>query len=144
MKEMIATEPEVRWPPRPGKRVAALSTAQLVAGLTGELEELIRKEVELAKTEARVDLKAGLKSFRWLGLALVAALAFVNMLFVALAMYLAQRHFAAPGRADRGGRASDRRAGSRASGQASLSCGRSRPRARQPEESWTWAKNRIA
>ena len=91
MKETKDEAPVRRWPPRPGRAVSALSTPQLVAGLTAELRELVRSEVELAKAEVRSDWKAELKSVRWLGLAAVAALGFVQMLFVALALWLAQR-----------------------------------------------------
>ncbi len=78
------------WPPAPERRVAELSTPQLVAGLTGELRELIARELELARTEVRIDLKAELKSARWLGIAAVLALSFLNMLFVAGALFLAR------------------------------------------------------
>jgi len=143
MKEEIATEPDVPWPPRPGKRVAALSTAQLVAGLTGELKELIRKELELAKTEARVDLKAGLKSFRWLGLALVAALAFVNMLCVALAMYLAQRMPPPLAALIVAGALLIAALGLGLLGKAAFVRPLETTR-KTAEETWTWARNRIA
>jgi len=78
------------WPPAQGRRVAELSTPELVAGLTGELRELIARELELARTEVRLDLKSELKSVRWLGIAAVLGLGFVNMLFVAGALYLAR------------------------------------------------------
>ena len=143
MKEDMATETDVRWPPRPGKRVAALSTAQLVAGLTGELKELIRKELELAKTEARVDLKAGLKSFRWLGLALVAALGFVNMLCVALAMYLAQRMSPPLAALIVAGALLIAAVGLGLLGKAAFVRPFETTR-KTAEETWTWARNRIA
>ena len=82
--------PANQWPPRPGRRVSALSTPQLVAGLTAEMRELVRKEVDLAKAELRVDLKAEAKSAKWLGLAAVMALCFLNMLFVAAALLVAR------------------------------------------------------
>ena len=82
--------PEAQWPPRPGRRVSALSTPQLVAGLTSEMRELVRKEVALAKAELRVDLKQEVKTAKWLALALVMALCFVNMLFVAAALFVAR------------------------------------------------------
>ena len=82
--------PANQWPPRPGRRVSALSTPQLVAGLTAEMRELVRKEVDLAKAELRVDLKAEAKSAKWLGLAAVMALCFLNMLFVATALLVAR------------------------------------------------------
>ena len=82
--------PENQWPPRPGRRVSALSTPQLVAGLTAEMRELVRKEVDLAKAELRVDLKAEAKSAKWLGLSAVLALCFLDMLFVAAALLVAR------------------------------------------------------
>jgi hypothetical protein len=91
MREESPNDAARSWPPRPGRRVAALSTPELITGLAAEVRELMRKEIELAKTEARADLKAELKSARWLGVAAVAALGFVNMLFVALALALAGR-----------------------------------------------------
>jgi hypothetical protein len=78
------------WPHAEGRRVSELSTPQLVAGLTGELRGLIARELELARTELRIDLKAEVKSARWLGIAAILALGFLNMLFVAGALYLAR------------------------------------------------------
>jgi hypothetical protein len=91
MKESKDQSPVRGWPKAPGRAVSSLSTPELVAGLTGELRDLVRTEIELAKAEVRSDWKAELKSVRWLGLGAVAALAFVQMLFVALALWLAQR-----------------------------------------------------
>jgi hypothetical protein len=81
---------ETEWPRRPGRGIAGLSTPRLVSSLTSELKGLIEKEVELAKAEIRVDLKAELKSVKWLGIAVALALCFLNMLFVALALLLAK------------------------------------------------------
>jgi hypothetical protein len=78
------------WPPRPGKRVTNMSTPQLVAGLTSEIRQLVRKEVDLAKAELRVDLKQEVKTAKWLGIAAVMALCLLNMLFVAAALFVAR------------------------------------------------------
>ena len=78
------------WPPRPGRNVSSMSTPQLVAGLTSEMRELVRKEVALAKAELKVDLKSEVKTVTWLGLALVMALCFLNMLLVAAALFVAR------------------------------------------------------
>jgi hypothetical protein len=82
--------PAPEWPPRPRRNVASMSTPQLVAGLTSEMRELVRKEVALAKAELRVDLKAEAKTAAWLGVAIVMALCFLNMLFVAAALFVAR------------------------------------------------------
>ena len=144
MKEEMATEPDFRWPPRPGKRVAALSTAQLVAGLTGELKELIRKELELAKTEARVDIKAGLKSFRWLGSRRSwPSLAFVNLLCVALALWLARACCRRRPRSSSPARLPRRAVIFALLGRASFVRPLESTR-KTLSESWAWARNRIA
>ena len=85
-----APAPTPAFPAVPVRRVSDLSTPQLVAGLTGELRELIAREMELVKTEVRIDLKSELRSARSLGIAAVLALAFLDMLFVAGALWLAQ------------------------------------------------------
>jgi hypothetical protein len=78
------------WPPRPGRRVAELSTPRLVAGLTSELRALVLKEIELAKAELRIDLRAERKAAKSLGIAAVAALCGLNLLFVAAALLLSR------------------------------------------------------
>ena len=132
-----------RWPPAPGRRVAELSTPQLVAGLTGELRGLIGRELELARTEMRIDLKRELSSARWLGIAAVLALGFLNLLFVAGALYLA-RWLAPPvaALAVAGGLLVLTIAFGLA-GKAALV--KPLETTRQTlSESWSWAKNRIA
>jgi hypothetical protein len=131
------------WPPRPGRRVASMSTPQLVAGLTSEIRELVRKEVDLVKAELRVDVKQEVKTAKWLGLAAVMALCFLNMLFVAGALFVA-RWIAPP-------LAALAVAGGLLVvtvvfvmlGRASLVKPLETTR-RTLTESWSWAKNRIA
>jgi hypothetical protein len=65
-----------------------LSSADLFTDTTREIGELIRKEIELAKAELRADLKQEFAMARSFGIAALAALVFVNMLFVALALWL--------------------------------------------------------
>jgi hypothetical protein len=135
--------PRRAWPPAPGRRVAELSTPQLVAGLTGELRGLIARELELARTEMRIDFKRELSSARWLGIAAVLALAFLNLLFVAGALYLA-RWIAPPlaALAVAGGLLVLAIA-SGLVGKAALV--KPLETTRQTlSESWAWAKNRIA
>jgi hypothetical protein len=131
------------WPPRPGRRVASMSTPQLVAGLTSEIRELVRQEVGLVKAELRVDLKQEAKTAKWLGIAAVTALCFLNMLFVAGALLLA-RWIAAPLAAlGVAGLLLVLTAVFGMLGRASLVKPLETTR-RTLNESWTWAKNRIA
>jgi hypothetical protein len=87
---MTDDTPTRAWPSRAGRTVETLSTPQLIAGLTDELRQLIRKEIDLAKAEARVDLRAELKAAKSVGVAAAAAIAFFNMLCVAAALWLAE------------------------------------------------------
>jgi hypothetical protein len=73
----------------PGEGLDSVSTTALLSTATRELGELTRKEIELAKAELRKDLKAELAMVRSFAIAAIAALCFVNMLFVAAALWLA-------------------------------------------------------
>jgi cytochrome c biogenesis protein CcdA len=120
-----------------------MSTPQLVAGLTSEIRELVRKELGLVKAELRVDLKQEAKTAKWLGLALVVGLCFVNMLFVAAALFVA-RWIAPPLAALAVAGVLLILAGVFAMlGRASLVKPLETTR-RTLNESWSWAKNRIA
>ena len=131
------------WPPRPGRRVASMSTPQLVAGLTSEVRELVRKEVGLVKAELRVDLKQEVKTAKWLGLAAVMALCLLNMLFVAATLFVA-RWIAAPLAALAvAGLLLVLTAVFGMLGRATLVKPLETTR-RTLTESWSWAKNRIA
>jgi hypothetical protein len=143
MNEERKPHREAEWPPRPGRRVASMSTPQLVAGLTSEIRDLVRQEVGLAKAELRVDLKQEAKTAKWLGLALVVGLCFVNMLFVAAALFVA-RWIAPPLAALAvAGALLVLAAVFAMLGRASLVKPLETTR-RSLNESWSWAKNRIA
>jgi uncharacterized membrane protein YqjE len=68
--------------------LAEASTAELVGRLAEEAKELVKKEVDLAKSELRSEWKSELKMAA--GFAVTAVLAFValNLLFVALVLAL--------------------------------------------------------
>jgi hypothetical protein len=68
----------------------SLSTADLIARTTREIGRLVREEVDLAKAEFRRDLEKQLAMARLFGLAALAALLFLNMLFVAAALWLSR------------------------------------------------------
>ncbi len=70
--------------------VQALSTAELVKELAAKASLLAKKEIELAKTEAKADLRAEIKMASGLGIAGVCALITVQTLLVALAFGLAE------------------------------------------------------
>ena len=72
----------------PGKGLDGVPTTALLSDATRELGELTRKEIELARAELRRDLKSELAMAKSLAIAAVAALCFVNMLFVAAALWL--------------------------------------------------------
>lgn len=70
--------------------LATASTAELVERLAAEAKELVKKEVELAKSELRDEWKSEIKTAVGLAAAAVAALVTLNLLFVALALALAE------------------------------------------------------
>jgi hypothetical protein len=72
------------------KRAATLSTTELVREVVREVGQLARTQVELAATEARADLRAGLGAFEALGVAALAALLTVNLLLATAVMALAR------------------------------------------------------
>lgn len=67
-----------------------LSTVELVKSITSEMGHLVRKQVELAKTEVKADLKAEAKVLGGLGIAALAALVTLNLVFVAAVLALGQ------------------------------------------------------
>lgn len=73
---------------RPLKHV---SLGALVSGAVEKAERLVRQEAELAKTEIREDLRAELKMAKDAGIALVAALSFLQMLLVAAVFALTEK-----------------------------------------------------
>ena len=72
------------------KRATALSTTELVKEVVREVGQLARTQVELAATEARADLRAGMGAFEALGVAAVAALLAVNLLLATAVLALAR------------------------------------------------------
>jgi len=72
------------------KRAAELSTTELVKEVVREVGQLARTQVELAATEARADLRAGLGAFEALGVAAVAALLSLNLLLATAVLALAR------------------------------------------------------
>ncbi|HVU50090.1 MAG TPA: phage holin family protein [Polyangia bacterium] len=72
------------------KRARDLSTTELVKEVVREVGQLARTQVELAATEARADLRAGLGAFGALGVAAVAALLSVNLLLATAVLALAR------------------------------------------------------
>jgi hypothetical protein len=72
------------------KKGKELSTTELVKEVVREVGQLARTQVELAATEARADLRAGLGSFEALGVAAVAALMTVNLLLATAVIGLAR------------------------------------------------------
>jgi hypothetical protein len=67
-----------------------LTARELVTELAQKASQLARKEVELAKAEAREQIRAEVKMASGLGVAGVCALVTVNMLLVALILGLAE------------------------------------------------------
>jgi uncharacterized membrane protein YqjE len=68
--------------------LATASTAELVGRLAEEAKELVKKEVELAKSELRSEVKNEIKMATGLAGAAVAALVTLNLLFVAIVLAL--------------------------------------------------------
>ena len=66
------------------------STAELVGKLADEAKSLVKTEVALAKSELRSEWKEELKMITGFGVAAVAALVTVNLLFVALVLLLGE------------------------------------------------------
>jgi pilus assembly protein TadC len=75
---------------RPPERAAAtLTTAELVKEITSQLGLLVRKQIELAKTELRADLRKEAFAAGNLGLAALGVLIALNLLLVTVALALA-------------------------------------------------------
>jgi hypothetical protein len=72
-----------------GEAARALSTRELIGEITGTAAQLARKEVELAKTELRADLRSQLALVKSLGVAALAALLAINLLLVSAVLALA-------------------------------------------------------
>ncbi|MEO5767511.1 MAG: phage holin family protein [Polyangia bacterium] len=76
--------------PTMGRHARDLSTIELVKEITAEVGLLAQKQIELAKTELKADLRAEAATVGGLGVAALAALAAVNLLLVTLVLALAQ------------------------------------------------------
>jgi uncharacterized membrane protein YqjE len=74
---------------RNGEAARDLSTRALISEITGKASLLVKKEIELAKTEIRADLRSELQMAKALGIAAVAALLGVNAFLVAVILALA-------------------------------------------------------
>ena len=74
----------------PERAAASLTTAELVKEITAHVGLLVKKQIELAKTELRADLRTETVTIRNLGLAALAALVTVNLLLVTAVLALAQ------------------------------------------------------
>ena len=83
-----AVAPETPAPAR-GPITSELSTSELVVETTREALTLIRSEIELAKAELKADLASEISAIKGLGLAVLGALAALNLLLVSGALGLA-------------------------------------------------------
>jgi len=68
--------------------LAEASTVELVGRLAEEAKELVKKEVELAKSELRGEWKSELKMAAGFAVTAILALVTLNLLFVALVLAL--------------------------------------------------------
>lgn len=71
------------------KSVQDLSTVELVRQITAEVTLLVKKEIELAKTEVKANLKAEAVMLGGLSIAALAGLCTVNLLLVTATFALA-------------------------------------------------------
>ncbi len=69
--------------------VEQLSTVELIKNITGEVTHLVSKEIELAKTELKADLKAEAVMVGGLSLAAIGGLCTLNLLLVTAVLALA-------------------------------------------------------
>jgi hypothetical protein len=76
--------------PDPGKKVHGRSTKELVSEIAQKASLLAKKEIALAKSEAKEDLRAEIKTATGLGVAGVCALCTLNLLLVAVVLGLMQ------------------------------------------------------
>ncbi len=83
-----SSENEVRGPL--SERVAGLSTPQLIKEIAGQGSLLIKKQIELAKSELKSDARTEAKVAGGLGVAAVCAIITVTLLLVTVVLALAQ------------------------------------------------------
>jgi hypothetical protein len=74
--------------PGEGEAHQQLGTAALMRKIVSQAELLAKKEIELAKTELRADLRSEARVVEGLGVAALAALVTVNLLLVTAALAL--------------------------------------------------------
>jgi hypothetical protein len=74
--------------PKEGEAAQRLRTGALVRQIVSHAELLARKELELAKTELRVDLRSEARVAGGLGIAALAGLITINLLLVTSALAL--------------------------------------------------------
>jgi hypothetical protein len=68
---------------------AGLPLGELVGEITGQVSLLVKKQIELAKTELKADIKSEVAMVGGLGISALAAIITVNMLLVTLILALA-------------------------------------------------------
>ena len=76
--------------PGEGEAHQRLGTGALMRKIVSQAELLAKKEIELAKTELRADLRSEVRVAQGLGVAAVAALVTVNLLLVTVALALSR------------------------------------------------------
>ena len=91
-----------------GEAHQRLGTGALMRKIVSQAELLAKKEIELAKTELRTDLRLEARVAEGLGVAAVAALVTVNLLLFTAALALSLRHAWLGGWPDRQRRHVDR------------------------------------
>ena len=74
--------------PPPPRATEQESIGELLSGLIGDLQQLIRGEVTLAKTEVREELGGAARGAQMLGAAAVAGLVGLIVLMLGIAVYL--------------------------------------------------------
>jgi len=91
--EVTSTEPFMQEPETSTKDeqpLTVLSTAELVAQLTQQSTDLVKKQVELAQSELRLDIKREITAFAGFGIAGACAFATFILLLVAAVFALAE------------------------------------------------------
>lgn len=89
-KEATATEVPVDTGTEMKTTARDLSTVELVKQITAEVSRLAQKQIELAKTELKADLKSEATMVGGLSIAAFGAVATVNLLLVTAVFALAQ------------------------------------------------------
>jgi hypothetical protein len=92
-RQVISTAAIAEGAPIPmtERPAAALSTGELVKEITHQVGLLATKQIELAKTELRADIKEEAAMASGLGIGALVALAALNMLLVTVVLALAQK-----------------------------------------------------